>query len=179
MANFYSHAYLGGNIFRTVGEQDADIAATVQIPAGYALTTSDKLYFYRVGANHSIDEVKARFDALDNAQTPTLTVDVGYEVDVGTDDPNAFIAASTLGRAGGQIQVENGGDDPFAVGALAPLTEVAHIIAVPAAGAATAAGTGDLGPGDVAGALTVTVKLSRKTALLDPEITPIVVGVNG
>jgi hypothetical protein len=179
MANFYSHAYLGGNIFRTVGEQDADIAATVQIPAGYSLTTSDKLYFFRVGANHSIDNVKVRFDALDRAQTPTLTVDVGYEVDLGTDDPNAFVAASTLGRAGGQIQVENGGDDPFAVGALAPLTEVAHVIAVPAANAATAAGSGAVGPAEDAQGITVTAKLSRKTALLDPDVTPIVVGVNG
>jgi hypothetical protein len=172
MANFYSHAYLGGNIFRTVGEQDADIAATVEIPAGYVLQTTDKMYFFRIGANHSIDHIKVRVGALDSAQTPTLTLDVGYEVDVGTDDDNAFVSASTLARAGGQIQVENGGDDPFAVGALAPLTETAHIFASAAAAAASAAGTGALGSGTENGVITCTAKISRETAVLDPDVTP-------
>ena len=178
MANFYSHAYLGGNIFRTVGEQDADIAATIELPAGYVLQTTDKLYFFRVGANHSIDHIKVRTEALDNAQTPTLTLDVGYEVDVGTDDDNAFVAASTLARAGGQVQVENGGDDPFAVGALAPLDETAHIFASAAAAAAAAAGSGSLGTGATNKAITCTAKLSRKTSVLDPDVTPYHAGID-
>jgi hypothetical protein len=177
MANFYSHAYLGGNIFRTTGEQDIDIAATVQIPAGYVLQTADKLYAFRIGADHSIDNIKVRTGALDSAQTPTLTLDVGYEVDIGTDDDNAFVSAGTFARAGGQVQVENGGDDPFAVGALAPLDEVAHIFASAAASAASAAGSGALGSGEDAGFVTITARISRKTALLDPDVEPIQVGV--
>lgn len=177
MATFYSHAYLNGNIFRTVGEQDFDLAASVELPAGYVLQTTDKLYIARVGANHSVDNVKLRVEDLDNAQTPTLTLDVGYEVDVGTDDPNAFIAASTLGQTGGQVQVENGGDDPFAVGALAPLTEVMHIYVSPAVAAAAAAGSGSLGTGATAKTVTVTIKGSRETALLDPDVTPYHAGI--
>jgi hypothetical protein len=178
MASFYSHAYLGGNIFRTVGEQDFDLAASVELPAGYVLQTTDKLYIARIGANHSVDHVKARFEALDNAQTPTLTLHVGYEVDVGTDDPDAFVASSTLGRAGGQVQVENGGDDPFAVGALAPLTEVMHIFVSPAIAAAAAAGSGSLGTGATAKTVTVTVKGSRETSVLDPSVTPYHAGID-
>lgn len=172
MAIFKSSAYLNGNIFRTVGDQPAEITATVEIPAGYALQTADKLYAFKVGADHSVEEVVVRFGGLDLAQTPTLTMDVGYEAAVATDDPNAFIAASTVARAGGQVQVENGGDDPFAVGALAPISETIDIVAAPAASAAAAAGSGSLGPGSSNGFVTITAKLSRRVNAIDPSVTP-------
>lgn len=172
MATFYSPAYLGGNKFRTIGDQPAEITATVEIPAGYSLQTTDKLYFFKIGEDHSIDEVTVRFGALDNAQTATLTMDVGYEAAVATDDPNAFVAASTSARAGGQVRVENGGDDPFAVGALAPIAEVLDIVAVPAASAASSAGSGSLGPGATNGYVTVTAKINRRVNAFDPLVTP-------
>jgi hypothetical protein len=172
MATFQSNAYLGGYIHRTIGDQPLEVTATVEIPAGYTLQTADKLYFFKVGANHSVDNVKVRFGALDNAQTATLTVDVGYEAAVATDDPNAFVAASTLGRLGGQVQVENGGDDPFAVGALAPIAENIDIMAQPAASAAAAAGSGALGPGAVNGFITVTANVTRRITAPDPSFTP-------
>lgn len=170
--NFYSSAYIGGVPFRTVADQPAEITATVEIPALYKLQTADKLYLFKLGADHSIDEITVRFGALDNAQTPTLTMDVGYEAAVATDDPNAFVAASTVARAGGQVRVENGGDDPFAVGALAPIGETVDILAVPAASAAAAAGSGALGPGNSKGYLTVTAKISRRVNTIDPDIGP-------
>lgn len=177
MATFYSNAYVGGNVFRVVGDQPAEITATVEVPAGYALQTADKLYFFKLGANHSVDEVVVRFGALDNAQTATLTMDVGYEAAVATDDPNAFVSASTLGRLGGQIQVENGGDDPFAVGALAPIAETIEVLAVPAASAAAAAGSGSLGPGAVNGYVTVTAKIAKRVTAPDPLNPPYDYGV--
>ncbi len=119
-----------------------------------------------------MDEVVVRFGGLDLAQTPTLTMDVGYEAAVAADDPNAFVAASTVARAGGQVQVENGGDDPFAVGALAPIAEVIDVVAIPAASAAAAAGSGSLGPGASNGFLTVTAKISRRITAPDPTVTP-------
>lgn len=170
--DFKSPAYLGGNRFRTVGDQPAEITATVEIPAGYALQTADKLYFFKIGEGHSIDHITVRFGALDNAQTATLTMDVGYEAAVATDDDNAFVSASTLGRLGGQVQVENGGDDPYAVGALAPIDEVLDIFASPAASAAAAAGSGSLGPGAVNGYVTCTALISRRVNALDPTVTP-------
>ena len=172
MATFQSSAYLNANIFRTVGDQPAEITATVEIPAGKRLLTTDKLYLFKVGADHSVDEVVVRFGGLDLAQTPTLTMDVGYEAAVAVDDPNAFVAASTLARTGGQVQVENGGDDPFAVGALAPISETIDIVAIPAASAAAAAGSGSLGPGATNGYLTVTAKISRRINAIDPSVTP-------
>jgi hypothetical protein len=162
MATFNSNAYNGGAIFRVLGDQPAEITATIEVPEGHRLLTTDVLNAFRIGADHSIDEITARFSALDRAQAPTLTLDVGYLVAVGTDDQNAFIAASTVGRAGGQVRVENGGDDPFAVGALAPLNEVADIVVIPAAAAHTVAGSGQIGTGDAPGFVTITAKISRR-----------------
>lgn len=172
MATFYSNAYLGGNEFRVVGDQPAEITASVEVPAGYALQTADKLYLFKVGADHSIDEITVRVADLDRAQTPTLTLDVGYEAAVATDDPNAFVSASTLGQTGGQVRVENGGDDPFAVGALAPISETLDIVAAPAASASSTAGSGAVGPAAGANFLTVTAKLSRRVNAPDPLVTP-------
>jgi hypothetical protein len=162
MAIFNSNAYNGGAIFRVLGDQPAEITATIEVPAGYRLLTTDVLNAFRIGADHSIDEITARFSALDRAQAPALTLNVGYLVEAGTDDNDAFIAASTVGRAGGQVHVENGGDDPFAVGALAPLNEVADVVVIPAAAANATAGTGQVGTGDAPGFITITAKISRR-----------------
>ena len=172
MATFYSNAYLGGNEFRVVGDQPIEISASVEVPAGYALQTADKLYLFKVGADHSIDEITMRVADLDRAQTPTLTLNVGYEAAVTTDDPNAFIAASTLGQTGGQVHVENGGDDPFAVGALAPISETLDIMAQANASASSTAGSGAVGPAAGANFLTVTAKLTRRINAPDPLVTP-------
>lgn len=161
MAIYQSAAYMGGAVFRTLGDQPAEITASVEIPAGVRLLTTDKLYFFRVGEGHAINEVQIRFEALDNAQTPTLTMDVGYEAAVAADDRDAFLVASTLGRAGGAAQVENGGNNPFPVGQLAPFNEVLDITAIPLAATAAAAGTGQLGTGTAPRRVTITAKLSR------------------
>jgi hypothetical protein len=174
MAIFQSAAYMGGAIFRTLGDQPAEITTTIEVPANYRLLTTDKLLAFRVGEGHSIDEVIVRSEALDNAQTPTLTLNVGYEAAVAADDPDAFAAAATFPRAGGQSQVENGGTPAFAVGALAPINEVLDIVAIPAANAAAAAGTGTLGTGVTAKTLTVTAKISRKVNA--PSGTPYTYG---
>jgi hypothetical protein len=170
--DFKSPAYLGGNKFRTTGDQPIEISATVEIPAGHVLQTADKLYFFKIGENHTIHEVVVTFGALDNAQTATLTMDVGYEAPVATDDDNAFISAATGARLGTTVQVENGGDDPFAVGVLAAINEVLDIFASPAASAASAAGTGSLGPGATNGFVTCTAKISRRINALDPDVPP-------
>ncbi len=160
--NFYSDTYVKGIPFRVVADQPTEITATVAIPAGYALQTADRLYLFKVGADHSIDEIVVRTTALDLAQTPTLTLDVGYEAAVATDDLNAFIAAATTARAGGQIQVENGGDDPFAAGLVNPFAENLDILASAAASASSTAGSGSVGPATGGGFITVTAKLSRR-----------------
>lgn len=161
MAIYQSAAYMGGAVFRTLSDQPVEITASVEIPANTRLLTTDKLYFFRIGENHAINEVQIRFEALDNAQTPTLTMDVGYEAVVAADDRDAFLVASTLARAGGAAQVENGGNNPFPVGQLAPFNEVLDITAIPLAATAVAAGSGSLGTGSAPRRATITAKLSR------------------
>jgi hypothetical protein len=172
MATYQSDAYMRGYIHRTIADQPLPVTASVNVPDGVALQAGDKLYLFRVGADHSIDEVIARFGALDRAQTATLTMNVGYEAAVAADDPDAFIAASTLPRAGGQVQVENGGDDPFAVGALAPIAETIDIVATVVASASSTAGSGAVGPAEDLGFITVTASVSRRVNAPDPLVTP-------
>lgn len=172
MAIFKSRAYLGGNVFRTLADQPAEISATIEIPAGYRLLTTDKLFAFKIGAGHAIADVRVRFGGLDLAQTPTLTANVGYEAAIAVDDPDAFVAASTLARLGGTAVVENGGSPAFAVGLLAPLTEEIDILVTPAASAAAAAGSGSLGPGASIGFVTVTAKISRRITAPDPSVAP-------
>lgn len=176
MATYQSSAYMGGYIHRTIADQPLEVTASVNVPDGVALQAGDKLYLFRVGADHSVDEIVARFGALDRAQTATLTMDIGYEAAVAADDPNAFVSASTLPRAGGQIQVENGGDDPFAVGALAPIAETIDIVATVVASASSTAGTGAVGPAEDEGYVTVTAKCSRRINGPDPLVTPYTYG---
>lgn len=176
MATYQSPAYMNGYIHRTIADQELPVTASVNIPDGVALQAGDKLYLYRIGADHSVNEVTVRFGALDRAQTPTLTVDVGYEAAVAADDPNAFVSASTVARAGGQVRVENGGDDPFAVGALAPIAETIDIVATVVASASSTAGSGAVGPADGLGFITVGCVVDRRVNGLDPEVAPYTYG---
>ena len=172
MATYQSPAYMNGYIHRTIADQELPVTASVNVPDGVALQAGDKLYFYRIGADHSVNEVTARFGDLDRAQTPTLTIDIGYEAAVATDDPNAFVSASTLGQTGGQIRVENGGDDPFAVGALAPIAETIDIVGTVVASASSTAGSGAVGPAAGLGFVTVSCVVDRRVLGLDPLVTP-------
>ncbi len=129
----YSKEYRGGNKFRTVYEHPAEVTSTIKIPAGKQLTTTDKLYFMKLGPDLVPLSVTLRSDDVDSGTT--LTLNCGFEAAVATDDPDAFIAASTIGQAGGIVRVENGGDDPFAAGAFTAKNEVIDILAVPNANA--------------------------------------------
>lgn len=160
--NFVSSAYANGLPFRVLADKPTEITATIPVPEGYALQTADKLYAFKIGADHVINEITVSCNALDRAQTATLTLDCGYEAAVATDDPNAFIAATTGARAGTIISVNNGGDDPFAVGVLAALDETIDIMLQPAASASSTAGSGTVGPAEGGGLVTVTAKISRR-----------------
>lgn len=160
--NFVSYAYEGGLPFRVLADKPTEITATIPIPEGYALQTADKLYAFKIGADHVVLGITVSSNALDRAQTPTLTLDCGYEAAVTTDDPNAFIAASTAFRAGSIVRVENGGDDPFAAGVIPAVSETLDIVLQPAASASSTAGSGTVGPAVGGGLVTVTALIGRR-----------------
>ena len=128
MATFKSQAFIAGNIFRPVEEGPFSVSASIKVPSGTAIAANDVFKFFRVGSGVSINEVTIRVDDLDTATAITLHAGVDYEGGT-TDDPDAFIASSTIGQTGGQVRVENGGDDPFAVGAFIPLPGTAVVTA--------------------------------------------------
>lgn len=138
MAIYTSAPYNLDAKLRCTREAPATNSYTVRVPAGALLTTADTLKFIVVPAGYRILEASIITGDLDTNGTPTLTLNFGYLEPGGTNDPDAFLAASTLGRTGGVVRVENGGDDPFAVGVLAAGTLDREIVIAPAANAATA-----------------------------------------
>ena len=134
MATFKSRAFIGGVPFRAVSEEPFEVTASVLVPNGTAIAASDVFKFFKLGANIRILEATLAVDDLDTGAS--ITLDLGYDLPTGTDDDDAFLANSTIGQAGGTVRVENGGDDPFAVGLLAPQTEVMTVQAKCEAGPA-------------------------------------------
>lgn len=135
MAIFNSRAVSLNAKLRCTDEAPATATYTVRVPAGRALATTDTLNFITVPAGYRILEARLITGDLDSG-TPALTLNFGYSEAGGTSDPDAFLAASTVGQAGGTVVVTNGGDDPFAVGVLAAGTLDRVITVIPAVGAA-------------------------------------------
>ena len=158
--NFYSSAYTGGVPFRALGDQPTEITATAAIPAAYVLQTADKIYMMKIGANMQVLEVTMRSEDIDTDATPAVTLHCGYEAVTASDDPDAFVAASTIGQAGGSIRVENGGDDAFAVGGLAPIAETIDVLV-------TAGTAADANSATTAKKITVTMKIAPVVAVAD------------
>jgi len=123
MATYNSKAYLGRVPFRCTAEQPTEITATVVIPSGTDLAQSDTFNFLKIGAGYVPLEITVVSEDLDeHADTPTLTLDVGIvghsAVNSGSAVADYFVDGSTIVQDGGVVRVENGGDDPFADGAL-------------------------------------------------------------
>lgn len=107
--SFRSPAHLGGNTFRAVSEAPFEISATIDLPAGRALTTSDRLRFFEIGANHQVVELILVCDDLDSAGSPALTLNAGFEshnTGVTASNLTAYASASTIGQAGGTARFE-------------------------------------------------------------------------
>ena len=121
MATFKSKAFIGGVPFRPVEEAPFEVTATILVPNGTAIAANDVFKFMKLGANVEILEASLLTSDLDTGSS--ITLHFGYDADTLTDDPDAFLASSTVGQAGGKVRVENGGDDPFAVGLLAAIAE--------------------------------------------------------
>lgn len=161
MATFKSKAFIAGNIYRPVKEGPFEVTASIKVPSGTLIAASDVFKFFRVGADVSIDEVTIRTDDLDTGTAITLHAGIDYE-GVTTDDPDAFIASSTIGQTGGQVRVENGGDDPYAVGAFIPLPGTAVVTATCAVAPTTNPSTDRV--------LTMTIKGKKAAGV--PSVTP-------
>lgn len=133
--SFRSPAHLGGVRFRPLSERPFEITSTIEIPAGRALTTADRLRFFQFGAGTQVVELTIRADDLDANATPTLTLNAGFESqNTGQQASNltAYASASTVGQAGGTVRFE-----PVVA---APLVNYTLTLS-PQAGAATAQAT--------------------------------------
>lgn len=126
MATFKSKAFIGGVPFRPTEEGPFEVTATILVPSGTLIAANDVFKFMKLGADVDVREVTLRTDDLDTATGITLHCGVDY-AGATTDDPDAFMASSTIGQTGGSVRVENGGDDPFAVGAFIPLPGTATV----------------------------------------------------
>lgn len=125
MATFKSAAYIQGNVYRPTTEAPFAITSTVLIPNGTSLAANDVIKFFKIGANVQVLDITLHTSDLDTATG--ITLDLGFDALTLTDDDNAFLDNSTIGQTGGFVRVENGGDDPFAVGLLAALAETITI----------------------------------------------------
>lgn len=108
MALFRSPVHIGGVKFRPIKQGLAEIAATVEIPASFVLTTADTLRFFQVGANVAIRDLVLKTDELDTG-TNTLTLNVGFlshNTGVTASNATAYAAAATVGQAGGAVRYE-------------------------------------------------------------------------
>ena len=107
--SFRSPAHLGGVKFRPVADRTFEITSTIEIPAGRALTTADRLRFFQFGAGTQVVELFIRSDDLDANGTPTVTLNAGFEsqnVPVQASNLTAYASASTSGQAGGTARFE-------------------------------------------------------------------------
>lgn len=125
MATYKSAAYIQGNVYRPTTEAPFAITSTIKIPSGTLLAANDVFKFFKIGANVQILDITFHTSDLDTGTA--ITLDLGYDCPTVIDDDNAFLDNSTIGQAGGFVRVENGGDDPFAVGLLAAIAETITI----------------------------------------------------
>jgi hypothetical protein len=106
--SFRSAVHEGGNKFRPLGFAPFEISATIDIPAGRILGTSDRLRFFALGANTQIIELTITTNELDTG-TNTLTLNAGFEshnTGVTASNLTAYASASTVGQAGGTARFE-------------------------------------------------------------------------
>jgi hypothetical protein len=76
------------------------IAIDLEIAAD-ELSAADVHRFIYLNSNTIVLDAFVVSDDLDAHATPTLTLDLGYDLDSGTDDDDYWLANSTVGQAGG------------------------------------------------------------------------------
>lgn len=79
-----------------LGDAKSLKCATVSYSLAAALALNDVLQGPKLQAGSTVVDVLLTSTDVDTNATPTITLDVGYGV-----DPDYFIAASTVGQAGG------------------------------------------------------------------------------
>mgnify|MGYP000010387091 CR=1 FL=1 len=143
MANFNSDAYARGTVLRPVSSAPFTVVATVKVPAGRAIATSDFINFVRFGANVEPLEMsfKVRSVTPAGAEAATGLFDGALgAVNVGTDASAAnFISASTAWQSAAQtpVRVDQTGTGSVFASAYVPSTTATRRIVMAFANAGT------------------------------------------
>lgn len=96
MATFKSTNTGAANAVPGIGDGHGIKAVSGVYSLAAALALNDVIQSPIIGAGSTVLDVIVVVTDLDTNGTPTITLDVGYG-----DDPDYFIAASTVGQAGG------------------------------------------------------------------------------
>lgn len=134
MANFNSDAYARGTVLRPVSSGPFAVVATVKIPAGRAVATTDFINFVKFGANVEPLELsfKVRSVTPAGAEAATGLFDgAGGTVNIGTDASAAnFVSASTAWQSAAQtpVRVDQTGTGTAFASAYVPSTTATRSI---------------------------------------------------
>lgn len=113
-----------------VGDAKSLKCATVSYSLAAALALNDVLQGPMLQAGSTVVDVTLVTTDLDTNGTPTITLDVGYGA-----DPDYFIAASTVGQAGGIARASAATAQPLTLDSNDTIDVTVH--AAPATGATT------------------------------------------
>lgn len=113
-----------------VGDAKSLKCATVSYSLAAALALNDVLQGPMLQAGSTVVDVSLVTTDLDSNGTPTITLDVGYG-----GDPDYFIAASTVGQAGGIARASAATAQPLTLESNDTIDVTVH--AAPATGATT------------------------------------------
>jgi hypothetical protein len=133
MANLKDHMYAADP--RNGGGLRGNGVATVTCVSNWGtdnLGINDQHKLFTAAGDCIVSNFRLKADAMDTHATPTLTLDVGTD-----SDDDEFIAASTVGQAGG-TEVTNTASTGTATEAGFPIADGAEIIISCKAAAATA-----------------------------------------
>ncbi len=98
MATYNAEAYRKGIVYRPVSEEGpASVTATVKVPAGVAISTSDIFNFFKIGANVVVQELTLTAYGVNGSGTATGIFDgAAGTVNIGNDSSaTAYVSAST------------------------------------------------------------------------------------
>jgi hypothetical protein len=99
---FAAASWQGNNDVFDAGPGMGVRAITIQLSIGTDnLGAGDLWKFIKLSKNTEVRAASLTVTDLDTNGSPAITLDLGYDLDAGTDDDDYWLANSTIGQAGG------------------------------------------------------------------------------